>query len=164
MTKRDRDKYIREKHGHYMLKVLRLGDDAALTAAVSKRAVIWNVSSKTLARLTLSCKNKHVCETCFMLCSYSTIGTTPSIEASEPEVAGNSMTRRSSSGGLLSPDVELTGIMHASRVLMQRQGKLTFLLLVFSSCALKHTLCYPYAVLCFRIYCYFFLFETIIIS
>lgn len=39
----------------------------------------------------------------------STIGSTPSIETSETDTAGCSMTRRSSSGGLLSPEVELTG-------------------------------------------------------
>ncbi|XP_043275443.1 mitogen-activated protein kinase kinase kinase 15 isoform X2 [Venturia canescens] len=39
----------------------------------------------------------------------STIGSTPSIETSESDTAGASMTRRSSSGGLLSPEVELTG-------------------------------------------------------
>ncbi|KAK0168323.1 hypothetical protein PV327_002140 [Microctonus hyperodae] len=39
----------------------------------------------------------------------STLGSTPSIEANETETAGCSMTRRSSSGGLLSPEVELTG-------------------------------------------------------
>ncbi|XP_054006429.1 mitogen-activated protein kinase kinase kinase 15 isoform X1 [Hylaeus anthracinus] len=39
----------------------------------------------------------------------STIGNTPSIETSESDTAGASMTRRSSSGGLLSPEVELGG-------------------------------------------------------
>ncbi|XP_076165506.1 apoptotic signal-regulating kinase 1 isoform X3 [Ptiloglossa arizonensis] len=39
----------------------------------------------------------------------STIGNTPSIETSETDTAGASMTRRSSSGGLLSPEVELGG-------------------------------------------------------
>nr|XP_033339971.1 mitogen-activated protein kinase kinase kinase 15 isoform X1 [Megalopta genalis]XP_033339980.1 mitogen-activated protein kinase kinase kinase 15 isoform X1 [Megalopta genalis]XP_033339988.1 mitogen-activated protein kinase kinase kinase 15 isoform X1 [Megalopta genalis]XP_033339997.1 mitogen-activated protein kinase kinase kinase 15 isoform X1 [Megalopta genalis]XP_033340005.1 mitogen-activated protein kinase kinase kinase 15 isoform X1 [Megalopta genalis] len=39
----------------------------------------------------------------------STIGNTPSVETSESETAGVSMTRRSSSGGLLSPEVELGG-------------------------------------------------------
>ncbi|XP_043266152.1 mitogen-activated protein kinase kinase kinase 15 isoform X3 [Colletes gigas] len=39
----------------------------------------------------------------------SGIGTTPSIETSESDTAGASMTRRSSSGGLLSPEVELGG-------------------------------------------------------
>ncbi|XP_012267109.2 mitogen-activated protein kinase kinase kinase 15 isoform X2 [Athalia rosae] len=39
----------------------------------------------------------------------STIGSTPSIEASESDTTGPTMTRRSSSGGLLSPEVELTG-------------------------------------------------------
>ncbi|XP_076632311.1 apoptotic signal-regulating kinase 1 isoform X3 [Colletes latitarsis] len=39
----------------------------------------------------------------------SAIGTTPSIETSESDTAGASMTRRSSSGGLLSPEVELGG-------------------------------------------------------
>ncbi|XP_063990230.1 mitogen-activated protein kinase kinase kinase 15 isoform X2 [Diachasmimorpha longicaudata] len=39
----------------------------------------------------------------------STIGSTPSIDISETDTAGCSMTRRSSSGGLLSPEVELTG-------------------------------------------------------
>ena len=43
--------------------------------------------------------------------SCSTIGTTPSIETSEHETAANSMTRRSSSGGLLSPEVELSGTL-----------------------------------------------------
>lgn len=37
------------------------------------------------------------------------IGNTPSIETSETDTAGASMTRRSSSGGLLSPEVELGG-------------------------------------------------------
>ncbi|XP_058791363.1 mitogen-activated protein kinase kinase kinase 15 isoform X2 [Phymastichus coffea] len=41
--------------------------------------------------------------------SCSTIGMTPSIETSEPDVVGDSIARRSSSGGLLSPEVELTG-------------------------------------------------------
>ncbi|XP_043517864.1 mitogen-activated protein kinase kinase kinase 15 isoform X5 [Frieseomelitta varia] len=39
----------------------------------------------------------------------SAIGNTPSIETSESDTAGASMTRRSSSGGLLSPEVELGG-------------------------------------------------------
>lgn len=39
----------------------------------------------------------------------STIGSTPSIEASETDTAGPTMTRRSSSGGLLSPEVDLSG-------------------------------------------------------
>ncbi|XP_015596227.1 mitogen-activated protein kinase kinase kinase 15 isoform X1 [Cephus cinctus] len=39
----------------------------------------------------------------------STIGSTPSIETSETDTAGASMTRRSSSGALLSPEVEITG-------------------------------------------------------
>ncbi|XP_031844801.1 apoptotic signal-regulating kinase 1 isoform X2 [Nomia melanderi] len=39
----------------------------------------------------------------------STIGNTPSIETSESDTTGASMTRRSSSGGLLSPEVELGG-------------------------------------------------------
>ncbi|XP_011303052.1 mitogen-activated protein kinase kinase kinase 5 isoform X2 [Fopius arisanus] len=39
----------------------------------------------------------------------STIGSTPSIDISETDTAGCSMTRRSSSGGLLSPEVEITG-------------------------------------------------------
>ncbi|CAL7938490.1 unnamed protein product [Xylocopa violacea] len=39
----------------------------------------------------------------------STIGNTPSIETSETDTSGASMTRRSSSGGLLSPEVELGG-------------------------------------------------------
>ncbi|XP_034179582.1 apoptotic signal-regulating kinase 1 isoform X3 [Osmia lignaria lignaria] len=39
----------------------------------------------------------------------STIGNTPSIETSETDIGGASMTRRSSSGGLLSPEVELGG-------------------------------------------------------
>ncbi|KAG7190279.1 hypothetical protein KM043_006396 [Ampulex compressa] len=39
----------------------------------------------------------------------SAIGNTPSIETSETDTAGASMTRRSSSGGLLSPEVELGG-------------------------------------------------------
>ncbi|XP_014475486.1 PREDICTED: mitogen-activated protein kinase kinase kinase 15 isoform X2 [Dinoponera quadriceps] len=39
----------------------------------------------------------------------STIGNTPSIETSESDTAGASITRRSSSGGLLSPEVELGG-------------------------------------------------------
>ncbi|XP_046837882.1 mitogen-activated protein kinase kinase kinase 15 isoform X1 [Vespa crabro] len=39
----------------------------------------------------------------------STIGNTPSIETSESDVTGASITRRSSSGGLLSPEVELGG-------------------------------------------------------
>ncbi|XP_029160402.1 LOW QUALITY PROTEIN: mitogen-activated protein kinase kinase kinase 15 [Nylanderia fulva] len=39
----------------------------------------------------------------------STIGNTPSIETSESDAAGASITRRSSSGGLLSPEVELGG-------------------------------------------------------
>ncbi|XP_011638279.1 mitogen-activated protein kinase kinase kinase 5 [Pogonomyrmex barbatus] len=39
----------------------------------------------------------------------STIGNTPSIETSETDTAGASITRRSSSGGLLSPEVELGG-------------------------------------------------------
>ncbi|XP_012283349.1 mitogen-activated protein kinase kinase kinase 15 isoform X2 [Orussus abietinus] len=39
----------------------------------------------------------------------STIGSTPSIETSETDTPGAPMTRRSSSGGLLSPEVELTG-------------------------------------------------------
>ncbi|XP_046476779.1 mitogen-activated protein kinase kinase kinase 15 isoform X1 [Neodiprion pinetum] len=43
------------------------------------------------------------------LCFNSTIGSTPSIEASESDTSGPTMTRRSSSGGLLSPEVELSG-------------------------------------------------------
>ncbi|XP_019696307.1 mitogen-activated protein kinase kinase kinase 15 isoform X2 [Harpegnathos saltator] len=39
----------------------------------------------------------------------STIGNTPSIETSESDATGASITRRSSSGGLLSPEVELGG-------------------------------------------------------
>lgn len=39
----------------------------------------------------------------------STIGNTPSIETSESDTVGTSITRRSSSGGLLSPEVELGG-------------------------------------------------------
>ncbi|KAH0948346.1 hypothetical protein HN011_009232 [Eciton burchellii] len=39
----------------------------------------------------------------------STIGNTPSIETSESDTTGASITRRSSSGGLLSPEVELGG-------------------------------------------------------
>ncbi|CAL1686022.1 unnamed protein product [Lasius platythorax] len=39
----------------------------------------------------------------------SAIGNTPSIETSESDTAGTSITRRSSSGGLLSPEVELGG-------------------------------------------------------
>ncbi|XP_033214857.1 mitogen-activated protein kinase kinase kinase 15 isoform X2 [Belonocnema kinseyi] len=39
----------------------------------------------------------------------STIGSTPSIETTESETAGASMTRRSSSGVLLSPEVEISG-------------------------------------------------------
>ncbi|XP_012228060.1 mitogen-activated protein kinase kinase kinase 15 isoform X2 [Linepithema humile] len=39
----------------------------------------------------------------------SAIGNTPSIETSETDTAGVSITRRSSSGGLLSPEVELGG-------------------------------------------------------
>ncbi|KZC13059.1 Mitogen-activated protein kinase kinase kinase 15, partial [Dufourea novaeangliae] len=39
----------------------------------------------------------------------STIGNTPSIETTESDTTGASMTRRSSSGGLLSPEVELGG-------------------------------------------------------
>ena len=39
----------------------------------------------------------------------SAIGNTPSIETSETDTAGASMTRRSSSGGLLSPEVDLGG-------------------------------------------------------
>lgn len=39
------------------------------------------------------------------------IGNTPSIETNETDTAGASMTRRSSSGGLLSPEVELGGII-----------------------------------------------------
>ncbi|XP_076758586.1 apoptotic signal-regulating kinase 1 isoform X2 [Xylocopa sonorina] len=39
----------------------------------------------------------------------SAIGNTPSIETSETDASGASMTRRSSSGGLLSPEVELGG-------------------------------------------------------
>ncbi|XP_076294931.1 apoptotic signal-regulating kinase 1 isoform X4 [Lasioglossum baleicum] len=39
----------------------------------------------------------------------STIGNTPSIDTNESDTAGPSMTRRSSSGGLLSPEVELGG-------------------------------------------------------
>ncbi|XP_076651533.1 apoptotic signal-regulating kinase 1 isoform X3 [Halictus rubicundus] len=39
----------------------------------------------------------------------STIGNTPSIDTNESDTAGASMTRRSSSGGLLSPEVELGG-------------------------------------------------------
>ncbi|KAL0108005.1 hypothetical protein PUN28_014935 [Cardiocondyla obscurior] len=39
----------------------------------------------------------------------STIENTPSIETSETDTAGTSITRRSSSGGLLSPEVELGG-------------------------------------------------------
>ena len=42
-------------------------------------------------------------------CIYSAIGNTPSIETNESDTAGASMTRRSSSGGLLSPEVELGG-------------------------------------------------------
>lgn len=42
--------------------------------------------------------------------SCSTIGNTPSIDTNDSGVADNSMTRRSSSGGLLSPEVELSGI------------------------------------------------------
>lgn len=42
---------------------------------------------------------------------FSMIGNTPSIETSETDTAGASMTRRSSSGGLLSPEVELGGII-----------------------------------------------------
>ncbi|XP_070165357.1 mitogen-activated protein kinase kinase kinase 15 isoform X2 [Polyergus mexicanus] len=39
----------------------------------------------------------------------STIGNTPSIDTSESDIASASITRRSSSGGLLSPEVELGG-------------------------------------------------------
>ncbi|XP_043471010.1 mitogen-activated protein kinase kinase kinase 15 isoform X1 [Leptopilina heterotoma] len=39
----------------------------------------------------------------------SNIGSTPSIETSESDTSGASMTRRSSSGGLLSPEVEING-------------------------------------------------------
>ncbi|KAJ8682464.1 hypothetical protein QAD02_018256 [Eretmocerus hayati] len=41
--------------------------------------------------------------------SYSTLGNTPSIDMSDSDAAGHSDARRSSSGGLLSPEVELSG-------------------------------------------------------
>lgn len=46
---------------------------------------------------------------CYCLHFSSIIGNTPSIETSETDTTGTSITRRSSSGGLLSPEVELGG-------------------------------------------------------
>ncbi|KAK2575933.1 hypothetical protein KPH14_007295 [Odynerus spinipes] len=56
--------------------------------------------------------NNHIVTTPPMqtsLSDNSTIGNTPSIEMNDSDAAGVSMTRRSSSGGLLSPEVELGG-------------------------------------------------------
>ncbi|XP_025267918.1 mitogen-activated protein kinase kinase kinase 15 isoform X4 [Camponotus floridanus] len=56
--------------------------------------------------------NNHIVTTTPMQTSQSddsTIGNTPSIETSESDTVGTSITRRSSSGGLLSPEVELGG-------------------------------------------------------
>ncbi|XP_017791880.1 PREDICTED: mitogen-activated protein kinase kinase kinase 15 isoform X2 [Habropoda laboriosa] len=73
-----------------------------------------SVPADRLERLGKSDKtnNNHIVSASPMQTSQSddsTIGNTPSIETSETDTAGASMTRRSSSGGLLSPEVELGG-------------------------------------------------------
>lgn len=54
----------------------------------------------------------------------STIGNTPSIETSESDATGVSITRRSSSGGLLSPEVELGGKYISSNIYKSNKWKL----------------------------------------
>ncbi|XP_076678297.1 apoptotic signal-regulating kinase 1 isoform X3 [Andrena cerasifolii] len=73
-----------------------------------------SVPADRLERLGKSDKtnNNHIVSAAAIQTSQSddsAIGNTPSIETSETDTAGASMTRRSSSGGLLSPEVELGG-------------------------------------------------------